>query len=602
MQAAKPAALPVVNRVESRLVSGSTAQFRLDLDDGDVQDNYSMPKLIEPDLHEILNEPVKLPVTRMRPPSPAVKLLHTSTDAKSAVDLVVSQIASSDVHTSLQALHQIDEVLKDDEKCEALVSHVDQLLITCTLQLRVTYSKHMSLHLDGSYNSSTMHHDVLSLYKCLLATLLSLCQRKNLAHEATRDVLKDLIYNLITILLDSRLNELEDGQNVARSVNVAVVRIVEKADPTNVMSALIKLLQESVGMETCSTHFLELIMKCLWKMVRMMPTVIGDMNIDRILADMHYFLKAYPSCTWKHRQSDMPLRTVKTILHTFVKIKGSKILNHLSLIDRTDQQPSEVDSYLRKLVRSVSTASGTGLVASDSSMEVSTTNSRNEQFNNSSADFPSLSPKSDVGRDFDRRSPHHISRTIHDTLSDIFKKIGSKENTREGLNDLYDFKLQYPDADLNPFLKKSTQFFQDYIHRGLQNIEAERQAKQKSSSSSAHESAGTGSSTGSVTDVSAADYLERLKVLRARCGLDNDVKSSTDSTSSETGSAKLRTVMRNVPDSSSLMSNESTQNANTLSDTTAMASQQLQPSNTSSLSNIDDLKKRLDRIKNAVKD
>ena len=65
---------------------------------------------------------------------------------------------------------QIDEVLLDDEKCEALVTHVDHLLITCTLQLRVTYSKHMSLHVDGG---SALQDDVLSLYKCLLATLLS---------------------------------------------------------------------------------------------------------------------------------------------------------------------------------------------------------------------------------------------------------------------------------------------------------------------------------------------------------------------------------------------------------------------------------------------
>ena len=67
-----------------------------------------------------------------------------------------------------------------------------------------------------------------------------LCQRKNLAYEATRDVLKDLIFNLITILLDARLNELQDGQHVARSVNIAVVKIVEKTEPTNVLrSALL---------------------------------------------------------------------------------------------------------------------------------------------------------------------------------------------------------------------------------------------------------------------------------------------------------------------------------------------------------------------------
>ena len=60
---------------------------------------------------------------------------------------------------------QIDEVLKDVEKCEAFTGHVDQLLITCTVQLRAVYSKHMSN--DGMYK------DVVRLYKCLLATLLS---------------------------------------------------------------------------------------------------------------------------------------------------------------------------------------------------------------------------------------------------------------------------------------------------------------------------------------------------------------------------------------------------------------------------------------------
>ena len=35
----------------------------------------------------------------------------------------------------------------------------------------------------------------------------------------------------------------------------------------------------------------------------------------------------------------------------------------------------------------------------------------------------------------------------------------------QGLNDLYDFKLRHPDADLEPFLKRSSPFFQDYINK-----------------------------------------------------------------------------------------------------------------------------------------
>jgi len=57
-----------------------------------------------------------------------------------------------------------------------------------------------------------------------------------------------------------------------------------------------------------------------------------------------------------------------------------QIVNHLKLIDQNDQQTSEVEGYLRKLLR---TAGGGELAAA---------NSRNEQL---SANVP-LSPKSDV--------------------------------------------------------------------------------------------------------------------------------------------------------------------------------------------------------------
>ena len=39
---------------------------------------------------------------------------------------------------------------------------------------------------------------------------------------------------------------------------------------------------------------------------------------------------------------------------------------------------------------------------------------------------------------------------------------------------LYDFKLQNPDADVQAYLNKSSQFFQNYVERGLKGIEAQR--------------------------------------------------------------------------------------------------------------------------------
>jgi len=47
----------------------------------------------------------------------------------------------------------------------------------------------------------------------------------------------------------------------------------------------------------------------------------------------------------------------------------------------------------------------------------------------------------------------------------------------QGLAELYDFKQKYPEADIDPFLKRTSEFFQSYIERGLKNIEMERKGR-----------------------------------------------------------------------------------------------------------------------------
>ena len=44
-------------------------------------------------------------------------------------------------------------------------------------------------------------------------------------------------------MLDSRLQELEDGPQVVRSVNIMIVKIVEKSDPTSIMRYIFLLFK-----------------------------------------------------------------------------------------------------------------------------------------------------------------------------------------------------------------------------------------------------------------------------------------------------------------------------------------------------------------------
>lgn len=465
-------------------------EFQLEIEDDSNKENLQMPQLIQhSDLDDLL-QPIELPKIKARPPSPGPKFLNNA-DTSNTVSFVISQITSRDIISCLQALNQIDEVLKDRDKVSVMEGHVEQLLVAMSMQFKMAYSTHMG-------DEDTSKDDVIRLYRCLLGTLLSLFQNATLAVHASKDILKELIYNLVTMLLDNRLMELDDGPQVVRSVNVLVIKIVEKSDQTNVICALIRELQECVESQTCSNKFLELIMKCLWRIVRMLPERIKDLNLDRVLYDVHIFLRTFPSYTWKERGNDLPLRTIKTIIHSMTKLKGAKILSHLGQIDAGEA--SELKTYIQKVLKNEGT----------------------------------LHPEAEVnGTAEDNKTPRsasksrRLSKTTHDMLTEIFKKIGSKENTKEGLRDLYEFKKKFPDADIDPFLKKSSHFFQNYIERGLKSIENEE--REKSEGKIVGETEGSKEDGGVVGD----KILERTSKLLDRLGHDPNVQSGVQPQSAD---------------------------------------------------------------------
>uniref|UniRef100_A0A8C1HHK5 Cytoskeleton associated protein 5 n=1 Tax=Cyprinus carpio carpio TaxID=630221 RepID=A0A8C1HHK5_CYPCA len=411
-------------------------EFQLDLEV--FENNHTcasdIPDLVQHKLDEVL-EPVMIPERKMRSVSPHFDDIHNS--SASTINFVISQVASGDINTSIQALAQIDEVLRQADKAEAMSGHIDQFLIATFMQLRLIYNTHMA---DDRLDKK----DIFKLYSCIIGNMLSLFSMESLAREASMGVLKDLMHGLITLMLDTRVEDIEDGQQLIRSVNLLVVRVLEKSDQTNILSALLVLLQDSLISTAGSPMFSELVMKCLWRMIRFLPQTINSINLDRILLDVHNFMKVFPKEKLKQLKSDVPHRTLKTLLHTLCRLTGAKILDHMSMIENRNE--SELEAHLRRVVKHSANLSG---LKSDKSTEKGALRSDDKV----------------------------IKAKVSDILSEIFKKIGSKENTKEGLTELYEYKQKYSDADLEPFLRNTSQFFQSYVERGLRMIESEREGK-----------------------------------------------------------------------------------------------------------------------------
>ncbi|XP_045892888.1 cytoskeleton-associated protein 5 isoform X2 [Micropterus dolomieu] len=537
-------------------------EFQLDLDmiEMDQSGVCELPDLVQHKLDELL-EPIMIPEPKMRSVSPHFDDLHNST--ASTINFVISQVASGDMNTSIQALAQIDEVLRQEDKAEVMSGHIDQFLIATFMQLRLIYSTHMA---DDRLDKK----DIIKLYSCIIGNMLSLFSMESLAREASMGVLKDLMHGVITLMLDGRVEDIEDGQQLIRSVNLLVIRVLEKSDQTNMISALLVLLQDSLVTTAGPPMFSELVMKCLWRMIRFLPETINSINLDRILLDVHNFMKVFPKEKLKQLKSDVPHRTLKTLLHTLCKLTGAKILDHLSMIENRNE--SELEAHLRRSVKNSGNLSG---LKSDRGNEK--TGLRTE----------------------DRMSKAKVS----DILSEIFKKIGSKENTKEGLTELYEYKQKYSDADLEPFLKNTSQFFQSYVERGLRMIESEREGKTRIQTSTVIPQHGVDSGLSSNNEeLKPAVYYERLKILRQRQGLENTsrgVGGSEDEPQQRPPISSLLSSKPSVASSTDMLHSKLSQ----LKESRELYQQEhnthspTHPRSASPAANLDDLKKRLERIK-----
>uniref|UniRef100_A0A669C7C4 Cytoskeleton associated protein 5 n=1 Tax=Oreochromis niloticus TaxID=8128 RepID=A0A669C7C4_ORENI len=542
-------------------------EFQLDLDMIEMDQGRvcELPDLVQHKLDELL-EPIMIPEPKMRSVSPHFDELHNST--ASTINFVISQVASGDINTSIQALAQIDEVLRQEDKAEVMSGHIDQFLIATIMQLRLINSTHMA---DDRVDKK----DIIKLYSCIIGNMLSLFSMESLAREASMGVLKDLMHGLITLMLDSRVEDVEDGTQVIRSVNLLVIRVLEKSDQTNMIRSLIlvpNLLSTKNVLNWTSNSSMFIYIQCLWRVIRFLPETINNINLDRILLDVHNFMKVFPKEKLKQLKSDVPHRTLKTLLHTLCKLTGAKILDHLSMIENRNE--SELEAHLRRVVKHSGNLAG---LKSDRSNE-----------------------KGGLRID-DRMSKAKVS----DILSEIFKKIGSKENTKEGLTELYEYKQKYSDADLEPFLKNTSQFFQSYVERGLRMIESEREGKTRIQTT-----AGTAVPmlswcslviineecvVSSVNEeLKPAVYYERLKILRQRQGLENTSRqrptissllSSKPSVASSTD--MLQSKLSQLKESRELYMQEHNVHSPTHTNTRSA----------SPAANLDDLKKRLERIK-----
>ncbi|KAJ3077818.1 Microtubule-associated protein, microtubule dynamics during spindle orientation, partial [Quaeritorhiza haematococci] len=269
------------------------------------------------------------------------------------IEYIVTQITSGEVFQSIEAVKQLEAVVKNSP--HTVEPYVDDIVSAVTIQIRIAFTA-------GDVTTSP---NVARLCRHLVNVLVQLFSDANLAKALSQDPLHQCMQELLNRLLDPTLQAMENGSHLVRALNILILRILENCDRNASFSILLEILEQSANATqelpqehlTIQIKYTELVMKCLWKVTKILPQIVasGQVRVDKLISDVHKFLSSSPPSEWKKRQSlnvvpqaDMPLRTVKTILSELAHALQERVFDYLDLIAEPSRSHAVI--YLKQML------------------------------------------------------------------------------------------------------------------------------------------------------------------------------------------------------------------------------------------------------------
>ncbi|XP_014256323.1 protein mini spindles isoform X2 [Cimex lectularius] len=406
-------------------------------------ETLQVPKLADIDLQFLKGPSTQATIIKpIQMPKMTPTLLNFT--KPTAIKWELAQIASSDIEKAMASIMQIDTVL-NSEKRNHLSGFVDYMVQQLVHQLIIL--------------NQSAHPEVVNGYRANFSLLLKLCNYSSLCGEIQEETLYKIIEQLLLLLAEKKTVTLEKHELFTRVVNALVLKLLDHANKTNIMCALIKLLYDAINNPEASSHFQELTIKSLWKLNRTQPDWDHELDYARVLIQFNNFLRDFPTAWWKTQDADVPLRTVKTLLHSMVRIRGLEVKETLKNIPSISSE-SELVCYVKKLIRRLKIDESVEGTASPQ-RSYSITSSKENDSNTQNTHTTNVS------------TPHRIPKEIQEELSEIFKMLGDTELTQEGIKRLFIVQKTHPES-VQQCIAKTTPVFQQYIMRGLASLEQQQ--------------------------------------------------------------------------------------------------------------------------------
>nr|CAB3474615.1 unnamed protein product [Digitaria exilis] len=317
-------------------------------------------------------------------------------DWREALEIVALGLPEQSVEGMKVICHELTQAADPESTVlEDLIKEADRL-VSC---LAVMVPKTFNFSLAGASSRSC---------KYVLNTLMQTFQIKRLAHAVKEGTLDNLITELLLWLLDERVPLMDDGSQLLKALNVLMLKIL------------------------------------------VLQSTIYEVDLDRILQSVHIYLQELGMEEIRRRAGadDKPLRMVKTVLHELVKLRGTAIKGHLSMVP-IDAEPQPI--ILAYIDLNLQTLAAARMLTPSGPM--------------------GQTHWGDAASNNPNPSTHSADAQLKQELAAVFKKIGDKQTCTIGLYELYRITQLYPKVDIFAQLQNASEAFRTYIRDGLAQVE-----------------------------------------------------------------------------------------------------------------------------------
>ena len=192
----------------------------------------------------------------------------------------------------------------------------------------------------------------LRFAKYFLNVVNKICCTKLIMKELNESSLLALVEQiLIRLLIEEleKLGEKGEGEAMLKSLNATMLRILEHCKPTLIFVVLIRLLTKYKSGASLQ-KMTGLIIRCLLKLAKIMPSLIRQIEIGKILISMHEYLIGSKLSS----SEDVGSKTIKTILTEIVKLQGPSIWEAYEDIRKHSVPDVQIERWLNDMLRASS--------------------------------------------------------------------------------------------------------------------------------------------------------------------------------------------------------------------------------------------------------